>query len=74
MAVGQYHDRLLPPHVTGWLDILFFHLGEVMVSFSCFMLKVAHECLFMTEARSQFLGIGQVTPSVIADIQDQSIA
>ena len=44
------------------------------MSLTRLMLHIAHECLFAAEASGEFLGIGEVTPAVTADIKDQSIA
>ena len=73
LAIGKHHYILLPSQVGRWFHVLWFHLGEVIMPLACFVLIVSYEGFLVTESRCEFLGIGKISATVTAYIDDEAI-
>jgi len=73
-AIGQHHRLLLPPDARRRLQVDRSRVGEIVVSGAGLVRHVAHQHLFVRETAGQPLGRSKVSASVVAHVDDQSVA
>ena len=72
--VGKDGDGFLPPHAFGGLQSLLLEGGEGIVGGSGLVPLIANEDFFVSEPAGQLLGGGELSASVVADIDDEGVA
>jgi len=73
-AVGQYNDFLLPADAVGRFQVDRFRLGKVTMSCSRFMLYESGQDFTIGKSGGNAGRISQITSSVVAYIDNQSVA